>query len=75
MEALIKVLQMYNTLSPSDQAKAAEALKTDQSSTRSTSNLTFRYEDIQFVSLDTFYDFPASSSTSPSLKPTSHSPS
>lgn len=58
IESLINVLQMYNDLSPSDQAQASEALKLSEASTRSKSNLTFRDEDIKYVTLDTFYDFP-----------------
>ncbi|KAG1772420.1 hypothetical protein EDD22DRAFT_433705 [Suillus occidentalis] len=58
IETLINVLQMYNDLSPSDQASLSEALQADAASTRSKSNLTFRAEDIKYVTLDTFYDFP-----------------
>lgn len=58
IETLIELLQNYNKLSPSDQASLAEAIKADEASTRSKSNLTFRDEDIKYVTLDTFYDFP-----------------
>ncbi|KAG1770863.1 hypothetical protein EV702DRAFT_1202191 [Suillus placidus] len=55
IEAFIKTLQMYNVLSPSDQAliqmKLADQIKAD-------AHLTFRYEDIKFVSLDAYHDFP-----------------
>ncbi|KAG2357912.1 hypothetical protein BDR07DRAFT_1419043 [Suillus spraguei] len=50
---------MYNSLSPCDQAFQVK-LTEDKHSTHFTADLTFRCEDVKFVSLDAYYDIPHS---------------